>query len=98
MSNSASKSQDERNGRLGAGVPGPDADGESGIDGIPDVICPGVTSSTRLSQSFILRFLNTFAAELACKREVLSCLKLCSSATTRIDFLCLDRLSAALPL
>jgi hypothetical protein len=88
----------KRNGRLGAGVPGPDADGESGIDGIPDVICPGVTSSTRLSQSFVLRFLNTFAAEVACIREVLSCLKLCSSATTRIDFLCLDRLSADLPL
>ena len=84
------------NGRLGAGVP--DADGESGIDGIPDVICPGVISSTRLSQSFVLRFLNTFAAELDCIREVLSCLRLCSSATTRIDFLCLDRVSAALPL
>src|SRR6266702_3191780 len=84
--------------RLGAVVPGPDTDGESGIDGIPDVICPGVTSSTRLSQSFVLRFLKTFAAELDCNREVLSCLKLCSSATTRIDFLCLARLSAALPL
>ncbi len=89
----------KRNGRLGAGVPGPDADGESGIGGIPEVICPGVTSSTRLSQSFVLRFLNTFAAELGCNREVLSCLKLCSSATTRIDFLCLDRLSGGgLPL
>ena len=73
MSNSASNSQ-ERNERLGAGVPGPVADGESGIDGIPDVICPGVTSSTRLSQSFVLRFLNTSAA-LACVREVLSLLK-----------------------
>ena len=82
--------------RLGAEVP--DANGESGIDGIPSVICPGVISSTRLSQSFVLRFLNTFAAELDCIRDVLSCLKLCSSATTRIDFLCLDRLSAAVPL
>ena len=79
-------------------MPDPDTDGESGIDGIPDVICPGVTSSTRLSHSFVLRFLNTAAAELDCNREVLSCLKLCSSATTRIDFLCLARLSAALPL
>ena len=79
-------------------MPGPEADGESGMDGIPDVICPGVTSSTRLSQSFVLRFLNTFVAELDCIREFLSSLKLCSSATTRIDFLCLDLLSAALPL
>ena len=80
--------------RLGAEVP--DADGGSGIDGIPNVICPGVISSTRLSQSFVLRFRDTFAAELDCIREVLSCLKLCSSATIRIDFFCLDRLSADL--
>ena len=51
MSNSASKSQ-ERNERLGAGVPDPVADGDSGNDGIPVLIqaCPR-TSSTRVDGS-----------------------------------------------
>lgn len=69
------------------------------VDARPALICAGVTSSSRLPQSFVLRFLSILlAATVVADDEYIfderSTFFLCSSATTRIDFLCLKRLSA----
>jgi len=47
-----------------------------------------VTSSTLLPQSFVLRFLSMLALFIEVILEVRSSFRLCSLATTRMDFLC----------
>ena len=55
---------------------------------VPFLSCSTVTSSTLLPQSFVLRFLSMFALFIEVILEVRSSFRLCSLATTRIDFLC----------
>jgi hypothetical protein len=82
VSNSTLETQTKKYSRLGFGTPG----GESGVaDRMMPLACAGVTSSTRLPQSFVLRFRKMFCA-VEPIFEARSC------ATTLIDFLCLVRL------
>ena len=73
-----------------ATVPG---DSEDVDDGKPDLACSVVTSSNLLPHNFVPLLRSTAVAELddASIRDVRSILRLCSAATTLIDFLCLNR-------
>ena len=61
------------------------------MDELGALSCSGVTSSSLPPHIFVFRLRAICAAVESSPREVLSSCRLCSAATTRMDFLCLKR-------